>query len=141
MNVPDAEARCTVRITDEPIGGEPSGMADAHCGALATFRGIVRARADGREVAAIDYECYREMAEKEMLSVANEAAARFELRSVFVAHRTGRVRAGETSVLVAVAAAHRGQAFDALRSIVDALKERAPIWKKEIYPDGTSRWL
>jgi len=141
MPDPEASGRLTVTISQETIGSEPSGMAGARCGAVVTFRGVVRAQAGGREVVAIDYECYREMAEKEMRSVVSEAAARYGLESVYVAHRTGTVRAGETSVLVAVTSAHRSQAFDAIRAIVDALKQRVPIWKQERYADGSSRRL
>jgi molybdopterin synthase catalytic subunit len=76
-----------------------------------------------------------------VLAVLYDAAARYELRGARVVHRTGIVRAGESSVLVAVAAAHRAPAFDALRDIVEALKRRAPIWKKEHYAGGEARWL
>ena len=144
MNVADAGAheRLIVRISERPIDSDAgAGLADTRSGAVATFRGVVRAHGGGHEVVAIEYDCYREMAEKEMIAVLNDTAARYGLHSALIIHRSGTVPAGETSVLVAVAAAHRGPAFDAVRVIVDLLKERAPIWKKEHYRDGTSRWL
>lgn len=131
-----------VRIQEEPIvDATLRGLADPSCGAVATFRGVVRADGTDRRVEAIEYECYREMAEREMLAVLNEAAASHAITAATIVHRSGIVRVGETSVLVAVSAAHRAAAFDALRAIVDALKRRAPIWKKEHYDDGEARWL
>jgi len=142
MSVTQHPKRFVVRMVDTPIGDDPAaGIADDTCGAVALFRGVVRADNQGRAVEAIEYECYREMAEREMLAVLRAAAARHDLHAARVVHRTGLVRAGESSVLVAVAAAHRAQAFDALRDIVEALKRRAPIWKKEFYAGGESRWL
>jgi len=133
--------RLTVHIGEEVIGPDPPDLADASCGAIATFRGVVRGGEGARRVTAIDYECYREMAERAIANVLEEEAARYGLRAAHVVHRVGNVRAGEASVLVAVACAHRGEAFDAVRAIIDAIKARAPIWKKEHYADGTSRWL
>jgi len=131
-----------VRIQEEPIvDATLRGLADPSCGAVATFRGVVRADGTDRRVEAIEYECYREMAEREMLAVLNEAAASHAITAAIIVHRSGIVRVGETSVLVAVSAPHRAAAFDALRAIVDALKRRAPIWKKEHYDDGEARWL
>jgi molybdopterin synthase catalytic subunit len=136
------DGRFEVRIADTPIdAGAAADIADDGSGAVAVFRGVVRADNRGREVEAIEYECYRAMAEREVLAVLYDAAARYELRGARVVHRTGIVRAGESSVLVAVAAAHRAPAFDALRDIVEALKRRAPIWKKEHYAGGDARWL
>ncbi len=137
-----SDERFSVRIDEEPIAGDPvAGVADETCGAVATFRGVVRARGAGRPVVAIEYECYREMAEREMMGVVTDVAGRYDVHAVRVVHRTGRVSAGETSILVTVSAAHRAAAFDALRAIVDELKKRAPIWKKEHYADGASSWL
>lgn len=136
------DERFLVDIVETPIGDDLAAhIADDGCGAVAVFRGVVRAQNGGREVEAIEYECYRAMAEREMLAVLHEVAARYGLHAARVVHRTGRVAVGESSVLVAVAAAHRAAAFDALREIVEALKRRAPIWKKEHYAGGEARWL
>jgi molybdopterin synthase catalytic subunit len=136
------DERFQVRIVETPIGDGVAGdIADEASGAVAVFRGVVRADNQGRTVESIEYECYRAMAEREMMAVLRDAAARHELHAARVVHRTGNVRAGESSVLVVVAAAHRAQAFDALREIVEALKRRAPIWKKEHYAGGDARWL
>ena len=131
-----------VRVQADPIGeGTIRGLADPSCGAVATFRGVVRADGTDRRVEAIEYECYREMAEREMLAVLNEVASSHAIAAATIVHRSGIVRVGETSVLVAVAAPHRAAVFDALRAIVDEIKRRAPIWKKEHYDDGEARWL
>jgi len=136
-----SDERFAVRIVEGPIVEASLDDGDAGSGAVATFRGVVRARNHDRDVVAIEYECYREMAEREMRGVVMDAAARFESSAIKVVHRTGTVRAGEASILVTVTAAHRAAAFDALRVVIDELKRRAPIWKKEHYADGTSRWL
>ena len=137
-----ADERLIVRIVEGVIAEDAaSQLAGARSGAVASFRGVVRAHDGGREVVAIEYECYREMAEKEMTGVLKEAVSRHSLHSALIIHRNGKVPAGETSVLVAVAAAHRRPAFDAVREIVDLLKTRVPIWKKEHYGDGSSDWL
>jgi len=142
LNVENRDERLIVRIVDGAIEeNAASQLADARSGAVASFRGVVRAHDGEREVVAIEYECYREMAEKEMTGVLKEALSRHGLHAALIIHRTGVVPAGETSVLVAVAAAHRRPAFDAVREIVDLLKTRVPIWKKEHYRDGSSDWL
>ena len=142
MNMEHASGKLIVRIEEGVIAEDAaSHLADARSGAVASFRGVVRAHDGGRDVAAIEYECYREMAEKEMTGVLQDAMSRHDLHAALIIHRNGKVPAGETSVLVAVAAAHRRPAFDAVREIVDALKTRVPIWKKEHYRDGSSDWL
>lgn len=110
-------------------------------GATVTFCGIVRERAtDGRAVVGLFYEAHERMAEAEFAGIAAEAVASFGDCTIAVAHRTGDLRVGETAVVVAVAAAHRGTAFDACRYTIDQLKARAPIWKKERYADGDAVW-
>jgi molybdopterin synthase catalytic subunit len=105
-------------------------------GAVCVFDGIVRDNTRGRKTLFLDYEAYREMALSQMQSLANEAVAKFGVRDVAVVHRLGRLEVGETSVLVAVASAHRGAAFDACRWLIDTLKKTVPIWKKEHFVDG-----
>ncbi len=113
--------------------------ADAGCNLL--FLGTVRATsADGRRVLRLEYEAYADMAEAELHSLAGEACARHGLLRVAIEHALGPVAAGETSVVVAVAAEHRSTVFLAAAEIMDALKKRAPLWKREIYADG-SAWL
>jgi molybdopterin synthase catalytic subunit len=100
------------------------------------FDGIVRNNTRGRKTLYLDYEAYEEMAEKQMRDLGAEARARFGVRHVTIVHRLGRLMVGETSVLIVVAAAHRGQAFDACRWVIDTLKKQVPIWKKETFEDG-----
>jgi MoaE-MoaD fusion protein len=105
-------------------------------GAVAIFDGIVRNNTRGRATLYLDYEAYEEMALKQMLELAAEARERFNVRQVTLVHRLGRLKIGETSVLIVVASAHRGQAFDACRWLIDTLKQTVPIWKKETFADG-----
>ncbi len=105
-------------------------------GAVCAFDGIVRNNTRGRETLYLDYEAYREMALTQMQALALEARERFGVRDVALLHRLGRLYVGETSVLIVVASAHRGQAFEACRWLIDTLKKQVPIWKKETFVDG-----
>jgi molybdopterin synthase catalytic subunit/molybdopterin converting factor small subunit len=105
-------------------------------GAVVVFDGIVRNHTRNRQTLHLDYEAYEEMALKQMDSLSREAVARFGVRHVTLVHRLGRLNVGETSVLIIVASAHRAQAFDACRWLIDTLKKTVPIWKKETFVDG-----
>ncbi|QNI36067.1 molybdenum cofactor biosynthesis protein MoaE [Edaphobacter albus] len=127
-----------VEITDEVIPAteivaELKAGAD---GAVCVFDGIVRDNTRGRKTLYLDYEAYREMALGQMRALAQEAVEKFGVRDVALVHRLGRLYVGETSVLVVVASAHRGAAFDACRWLIDTLKRTVPIWKKEQFADG-----
>ena len=115
---------------------------DAH-GAVVTFLGTTRETSPGdpRPVAALEYEAYEAMALAEMQAIAREAETRFGPLGIAMVHRTGRVALGEPSVAVVVAAPHRGEAFDACRYAIDALKSRVAVWKREIYRDGDAAWV
>ena len=106
-------------------------------GAVVVFDGIVRNNTRGRQTLYLDYEAYEEMAEKQMRELAVEAARQFRVRQVVMVHRLGRLEVGETSVLIVVASAHRAQAFEACRWLIDTLKKTVPIWKKETFADGS----
>ncbi len=106
-------------------------------GAVCTFDGIVRDNTRGRRTLHLDYEAYEEMALEQMRGLAAEAVTKFGVRDVALVHRLGRLTVGETSVLIAVASAHRGMAFDACRWLIDTLKKTVPIWKKEQFEDGS----
>ena len=127
-----------VEIVEGPIDAEAivAGIKAGGDGALCVFDGIVRDNTRGRPTLHLDYEAYREMALAQMRGLAGEAAARFGVREVAMVHRLGRLTVGETSVLIAVASAHRAAAFDACRWLIDALKKTVPIWKKETFADG-----
>jgi molybdopterin synthase catalytic subunit len=105
-------------------------------GAVCVFDGIVRNNTRGRETLHLDYEAYEAMALEQMQELAVRAAQQFDVRDVVLVHRLGRLRVGETSVLIVVASAHRGAAFDACRWLIDTLKKTVPIWKKETFLDG-----
>lgn len=105
-------------------------------GAVVVFDGIVRNNTRGRKTLHLDYDAYEEMALKEMNGLAEQALERFGVRQVVVVHRLGRLEVGETSVLIVVASAHRGAAFEACRWVIDTLKKTVPIWKKETFVDG-----
>jgi molybdopterin synthase catalytic subunit len=109
---------------------------DGEDGAVVVFDGIVRNHTRGRRTLYLDYEAYEEMAAKQIADLAGKARARFGVRHVTLVHRLGRLDVGETSVLIVVASAHRGQAFDACRWLIDTLKKTVPIWKKETFEDG-----
>jgi molybdopterin synthase catalytic subunit len=109
-------------------------------GAVVVFSGTVRDESRGRRVVRLFYEAYGPMAEKRLAEIAEEARAKHGALRVAVRHRIGEVRVGEVSVVVAAAAAHRPQAFDACRAAIEALKATAPLWKKEHYEDG-AEWV
>jgi molybdopterin synthase catalytic subunit len=112
-------------------------MKAASDGAVCVFDGIVRDNTRGRQTLFLDYEAYEEMALDQMRNLAAEALKKFSIRDVALLHRLGRLDIGETSVLIVVASAHRGAAFDACRWLIDTLKKTVPIWKKEHFVDGT----
>jgi molybdopterin synthase catalytic subunit len=97
---------------------------------------VVRNQTRGRRTLYLEYEAYEEMAARELELLAAEALRQFQIRDVAVVHRLGRLEIGETSVLIAVASAHRAAAFEACRWLIDALKRTVPIWKKEYFEDG-----
>lgn len=130
-----------VLITDRAIETDAGGLTSEADGAVVSFRGVVRGRTEGRGVERLDYEAYGEMAEAQLRDIVHEAVERWALSGIRVVHRTGSLEVGEVSVLVAVTAPHRAEAFDACRYVIDTLKERAAIWKKEHFADGSSRWV
>ncbi len=105
-------------------------------GAVVVFDGIVRNNTRGRRTLFLVYEAYEEMALHQMQALAEEAVAVHGVRQVAMVHRLGRLEVGETSVLIAVSSAHRAQAFEACRWLIDTLKKTVPIWKKEHFEDG-----
>lgn len=131
-----------IEITTKPLdAGELSGlMNDADCGATVTLDGYVRKWTAGRETLHLVYEAYEPMAIREMRILAAAARERFAISRIAVVHRLGKLDIGETSVIIAVSAPHRGPAFDACQWLITELKRTVPIWKKEVYADG-SDWV
>jgi len=111
-------------------------------GAVVTFAGVVRERSDDdRTVEGLSYEAYEPMAVAEIERIVAEARERFGPCDIAVEHRVGDLPVGEIAVGIAAAAPHRAQAFDACEYVIDELKHRAPIWKREAYADGTREWV
>jgi molybdopterin synthase catalytic subunit len=131
------------RIAHEPL--DPVALkallADPQAGAGVTFEGWVRNHNEGRPVLALDYEAYAQLAEAEGARILAEAREKFRVANAVCRHRVGALRIGDLAVWVGVSAAHRGAAFDACRYIIDEVKARVPIWKKEHYADGATEWV
>jgi len=132
-----------IRVAEGPIeaGALAGEVTLPSAGAVVVFLGTVRDHSPGKEgVTHLDYEAYREQVEAKITDIVAEAGQRWPITSAVVEHRIGRVRVGEPSVGVAVSSAHRAEAFEAARYLIDELKQRAPIWKKEHWPGG-AEWV
>jgi len=121
-----------VRVTAEPLSADRlcTAVSTNHTGAIVTFQGTTR------DVERLDYEAYEPMAEERIAAILTDALARHEIEGAAAEHRTGAVPLGEPSVVVAIAAAHRGPAFEAAREAIDRIKAEAPIWKREVEGGG-----
>lgn len=130
------------KITRHPIDVATllSEVQDEASGGVVLFVGRVRNRSGGHKVTGLTYEAFEQMAYTQLQKIENEARARWPLRALSVYHRLGDMRVGEISVAVAVASAHRAEAFAACEFVIDTLKVRVPIWKKEFREDG-SFWV
>jgi molybdopterin synthase catalytic subunit len=130
-------------ITDRPIRLEEhlSDDFDPRCGAVVTFCGVVRSTNEGRKVVGIFYDCYRQMAEPEIGRVVDDVTSECRVRALKVVHRIGEMAVGELSLLVLASSEHRREAFEATQRVVDEIKRRVPIWKKERYADAPAEWL
>jgi len=127
-----------VSIVREPIdsAGVLTRLKRGEDGAAVVFEGVVRNQTRGRRTLYLDYEAYEGMALQQLESLAAQVIEKFQVRDVAIVHRLGRLEIGEISVLIVVASAHRGPAFDACRFLIDTLKRTVPIWKKEYFEDG-----
>lgn len=132
-------------LTDEPLSiAEAVGfVTDARAGGIDVFLGTTRAETSptGRQLAALDYEAYPEMALARMRGLVRRARERWEVIRIALLHRAGRVPVTAPSVVIAVASAHRAEAFEACRFLIDSLKREVPIWKKEVWDDGSVSWV
>lgn len=111
------------------------------CGASVIFLGIARSAPEDGDVAELHYEAFPEMAVKVMEEIREEALKAFPIKEVFIHHRLGVVRVGEPSFMVVVFGGHRDESFKACRYVVDEVKKRVPIWKKEVFKDGKGEWV
>ena len=116
-------------------------LSDPACGGYAAFEGWVRDHNEGRGVLRLEYEAFAPLACREGERILAEAGTRFGVRRAWCAHRVGALAIGDIAVWVGVSAAHRGECFEACRYIIDQVKRRVPIWKKENYQDGDSGWV
>lgn len=138
----ETEQRVRVAVGPDPIdlAGLIGEVGRPDAGATVLFTGTVRDHSEGKMgVTHLEYEVYSEMVEPKIAEIVDMARERWPILSASVEHRSGTVNVGEASVAVAVSAAHRDDAFDAARYVIDELKEHAPIWKKEFWPGG-SEW-
>ncbi len=116
-------------------------LQDSTAGALVTFEGWVRNHNKGRPIRQLEYQAYEALASKEGTRILNEVKNRFEVIAVRCAHRVGTLNIGEMAVWIGVIAAHRADAFRACQQVIDQIKLRVPIWKKEFYEEGDSGWV
>ncbi|TWU37694.1 Molybdopterin synthase catalytic subunit [Novipirellula aureliae] len=138
-----ATDRVFISIVEEPINWMSfhHQLEDPDVGAHGWFSGVTRRKTGDRITESLSYQAHRPMAVLELRRLANEAMARFELTRLLIVHRLGVVPIGEPSVVIGCSSAHRKQAFAALPWLMDQIKEDVPIWKKEIYLDGTTEWI
>ncbi len=132
----------SLRLSEQPLSLDAvvDEVRSERAGAIATFVGTTRVESRGRTVVHLDYEAYEGMAERTMAEIAEELKGRYDLCEIAIHHRTGRVEIGEASVMIAVSAPHRQAALAACKDAIDTLKERVPLWKKEVY-EGGEEWI
>ncbi len=133
----------TFQISPDPLDLDSlkKQLLDGHAGALATFEGWVRNHNEGQPVDRLEYSSYPALANKEGQRIIAEAFEKFEIDAAVAQHRVGLLEIGGIAVWVGVSAAHRGAAFDACRYIIEEIKGRVPIWKKEYYSSGANDWV
>jgi molybdopterin synthase catalytic subunit len=132
-----------VRITEEPIGADEATafVADPGAGGTCVFIGTVRDHSGAGEVTGLTYEAWLELAERRLEELGEELLSRWTLRRVALVHRVGELSVGDASVVIAVSAEHRAEAFEACRRAIERLKQDVPIWKKEHLVTGESAWV
>ncbi len=132
-----------IELTEKPIDVARvlRGVENPAAGAVVLFLGTTRGETGGRQTASLDYECYPEMAEKQLLELEKDARRRWPLIECSVVHRVGHLEVGEASVAIAVSSAHRQPAFEAGQWLIDQIKHVVPIWKRENWADGESQWV
>lgn len=131
------------RFTESPIEADAARLdvQDLGAGGFVSFEGWVRNHNDGKDVTRLEYEAFQELALKEGERIIAEAMSRYPIKHALCIHRVGSLSLGEMAVWVGVSSAHRGEAFEACRFIIDEVKHRVPIWKKEHYRSGDSGWV
>jgi molybdopterin synthase catalytic subunit len=137
------DERVLTRVRSEPLSlDEAAGaVADPAAGAVCVFTGAVRDHSDAGDVTGLTYEAWHELAERRLRELADDILRRWPVRRVAIVHRVGELSVGETSVIVAVSAPHRADAFEACRHGIEELKRDVPIWKKEGLVTGDAHWV
>lgn len=132
-----------IALTHSPIDTAEllSKVSSPQAGAVVLFLGTVREMTGGRRTIALDYECYPEMAERQLADLEAQARSRWPIIECALVHRLGHLELGEASVAVAVSTGHRDAAFEAGKWLIDTLKQVVPIWKKENWADGATEWI
>jgi molybdopterin synthase catalytic subunit len=137
------ENRLKSRITQKSIDPAKAlaSVVDDDAGGIVLFVGTVRNQTDGRRVKGLEYQVYRRMARLEIAKLEEEIRKRWPVKSITLVHREGKLKVGDVSVVVAVSAPHRGEAFDAARYAIDRIKDSFPIWKREKFEGGPYAWV
>ncbi|XP_077989221.1 molybdopterin synthase catalytic subunit-like [Glandiceps talaboti] len=131
-----------VEITPENLSVEDitKKVTSPTAGAISVFIGTTRDNCDGKKVTKLEYEAYKPMAEKEILKICQQIRVKWDVENIAVVHRIGVVPVTEASVIIAISSAHRKEALEAVHYSIDTLKTTVPIWKKEVYADGSNNW-
>ncbi|MBC8351781.1 MAG: molybdenum cofactor biosynthesis protein MoaE [Planctomycetes bacterium] len=132
-----------IKLTEKPIDTQEvlRQVSSTQAGAVVLFLGTTREFTDGRQTLSLNYECYANMAKKQLTELDAEAHERWPLVATAIVHRIGQLQLGEASVAIGVSSAHREDAFEAGKWLIDTLKEVVPIWKQENWADGTTEWV
>lgn len=126
------------KIKVEKLYGE---LYNITCGAVVTFEGRVRNHNDLKQVKKLEYECYYPMAIKVLEEIKNQALKRWDVKKIIAVHRIGEIPIGEIAVWIGVTSIHRKESFEACQFMINEIKHKAPIWKKETYLDGLTKWV
>ena len=131
------------RISQKPIDPAKAleSVMDDDAGGIVLFVGTIRNQTDGRRVKGLEYQVYRKMAQREIAKLEKEIKRRWPVKSITLVHREGKLKVGDVSVVVAISASHRGEAFDAARYAIDRIKDSFPIWKREKFKEGRYAWV
>lgn len=143
MNPAQHEGGQWIELVTSPIESDSliEFVRGSDSGAVILFLGTVREFTKGRRTLWLDYDAYPEMALRQMREIAEEAISRWPISRLAIIHRLGRLELSETSIAIAISSPHRKEAYDASEHLIDELKERVPIWKKEHWDDGTQEWV
>jgi len=139
----DVSSKAMVRVTADPLSVDEAldAVADPGAGGTCVFMGTVRDHSEAGEVTGLRYEAWEELAVTRLQELADELAEKWPVRKVVILHRTGDLRVGDASVVIACSAPHRADAFEACRHGIERLKEDVPIWKKEELTSGEAHWV